>query len=448
MNFRIVWTLLLALVISGCNIFGGPKGNNIKQSIIDRKPAVGLKQIKLDDYGDGDAVLYYLEKGSLHKMAGQFDESNAAFEAAKDKMEELYTTSISKGIGSILLNDNATDYDGEHFENIMAHVQMALNYLEMGNIENAAVIARQLDSKLSKLAHEKADESGNVYKCDPFANYLSGLIFEGMNNWGSARVTYERAYKCYLGSIYKIGVPLQLKQALLKAAKLSGAGSIYRRYKKEFGLNYKLNINKSKGELVFVLDEGFVISKRESSLSISAATPNGLRQVKIAMPGMPDYNSHLVSKIRVKINNQIHMAERVHDLDSAARAALDERLPAIRARAVARAIKNQAVQNEAGEQGGFFGQLLAVIATNAVEKADVRGWRSLPHTVWMSRKELPAGTYNIEVELIGRKGHVMNIKQYKNIKIKGGAKKNLYLRWAATPAYNWDRKNRANIIIF
>lgn len=439
---------MLVFSISACNIFGGPKGHNIKQSIIDRKPTIGLKQIKLGDYGDGDAVLYYLEKGTLHKMAGQFNESNAAFAAAKEKMEELYTTSISKGIGSILLNDNTTDYDGEYFENIMAHVQMALNYLEMGNIENAAVIARQLDSKLSRLANEKADESGNVYKCDPFANYLSGLIFEGMNNWGSARVTYERAYKCYSGSIFKIGVPHQLKQALLKAAKLSGAGSIYRRYKKDFGLEYKAENENSTGELVFVLDEGFVISKRESSVSITAATANGLRQLKVAMPDMPDYNSHLVSEVRVKINKQTHKAERVHDLDSAARAALDERLPAIRARAVARAVKNQAVQNEAGESGGFLGRLFAVIATNVVEKADVRGWRSLPHTVWMSRTDLPAGTYDIEVELIGRKGHVMNIKQYKGIKIENGTKKSLYLRWAATPAYNLDRKNRANIIIF
>ena len=195
---------LLPILISGCNVMGGPSGDNIKESIINRTPEVALKTIKFDDYGEGDSVLYYLEEGMLHKMAGQYDQSEKAFEAAKDKMEALYTASISKGVASVLVNDNTTDYEGEPFENIMAHVYQALDYLETGKLENAAVISRQLDTKLTQLSEKKQGEDGNVYKCDPYANYLSGLIFEALQDWGSARITYERAYNCYENSIFKI----------------------------------------------------------------------------------------------------------------------------------------------------------------------------------------------------------------------------------------------------
>ena len=446
MKLRISFMFLLPIIISGCNVLGGPQGDNIKDAIINRTPEVALKTIKFDDYGEGDSVLYYLEAGMLHKMAHQYKESEKNFEAAKEKMEALYTASVSKGVASVLLNDNATDYEGEPYENIMAHVYQALDYLETGNLENAAVIARQLDTKLTQLAEKKQGEKGNVYKCDPYANYLSGMIFEGLKDWGSARVTYERAYNCYDKSIFKISVPKQLKIALVRAAKMSGANSIYRQYKKKFALQEN-DDQPPHSELVFTLDEGFVVAKREKSLSITASTPNGIRQVKVAMPDIPKNNPHLISEVRVKVNGQLYMAERVQDLDSAARASLDERLPAIRARAVARAIKNQAVQDKAGDNGGFLAQLVAVVATNVIEKADIRGWRSLPHTVWMSRAALAPGTYDIDVELVGKTGQVMNIKQYKNISIAEGEKKNLYLRWGATPGANQNKKAGVGIII-
>ena len=437
---------LLPILISGCNVMGGPSGDNIKESIINRTPEVALKTIKFDDYGEGDSVLYYLEEGMLHKMAGQFDQSEKAFEAAKDKMEALYTASISKGVASVLVNDNTTDYEGEPFENIMAHVYQALDYLETGKLENAAVIARQLDTKLTQLSEKKQGEDGNVYKCDPYANYLSGLIFEALQDWGSARITYERAYNCYENSIFKIGVPNQLKSALVRSAKMSGANSIYRQYKEKFSIEEN-DTTVPQSELVITLDEGFVVAKRESSISITASMPNGIRQVKIAMPELPKRNPHLISEVRVKVNGELYIAERVQDLDSAARAALDERLPAIRARAVARAIKNQAVQKKASDKGGFLAQLVAVVATNVIEKADIRGWRSLPHTVWMSRTALTPGTYDIDVELVGNTGQVMNIKQYRNVAIENGQKKNLYLRWGATPPQNKAIKAGLGIII-
>lgn len=422
--------LLLPVLLTGCNLMGGPNGASIKKSIVQRTPQAALKKLKFDDYGESDSVLYYLEKGSLHQMAGQNEKAQASFQAAKEKMEVLYTASISKNIGSVLLNDNATDYEGEYFENIMAHINQAVGYLVENNLENAGVIANQLDVKLDQIENKKKDDNpSKVYKCDPYANYLSGIIYEGLNNRDSARIKYQRAYDCYKKSIFNLTVPKQVKNALSASKSKKGHSS------------------KQKGELVFILDEGFIIEKRETSLSVTTSTRKGIRQVKIAMPEFPKNNKYLLKEVRVKIKSQINKAERVHDLDSAARATLKERLPAIRARAVARAIKNQLVQKNAEENSSLLGQFLTVLATNLIERADVRGWRSLPHTIWMSRSEWEPGTYDIAVELVGKSGQILNIKKFNKVIITKGKKKNLYLRWGSVLTKPRARNTNINLFI-
>ena len=418
---------MLVVSISGCNVLGGPNGNNIKKSIVEQTPKTALKKIKFEDYGEGDSVLYYLEKGSLHHMAGQHKESQDAYEKAKEKMESLYTTSVSKSVGSVLLNDNTTDYEGEAFENIMAHVNQLVSYMETGNIENAGIIVHQLNTKLEQLTEKKNDDNGKVYKCDPYANYLSGIVYEQSNargHWDNARISYEKSRDCYKKSIFKLGVPKQVKHALKKVKKNA----------KKLSKKAKNN-----GELIFILDEGFVVAKSESSLSVAAASTKKIRQVKITLPKMPKNNPHLIKGVKVKINGKNYKAERVHNLDAAARATLDERLPAIQARAVARVLKNHALQKEAGDKSGYFAQLAAVVATNVLEKADVRSWRSLPHTIWMSRTSLKPDTYDIEVELLGSNGKVLNIKQFKKVVIEKAAIKSLRLRWGASPSRNKDK---------
>lgn len=256
--FKFLGLLFVTLIISGCTTFVPTNENSIRQAIINRTPQIALQTIKLKNYAKGDAVLFYLEKGMLLRLDGQHEKSIQAFESAKEKIEDLYTISITKSTASILLNDNITDYKGEEFENVMLHINQALSYLESKNTENAGVIARQLDVLLTELENKKADSKNDVYKCDPFANYLSAIIFESLNDWSSARIKYEKSYQCYKNSIYKIGVPQQVKRALVNSSKKSGAMKLYRKYKKEFSVTIE-NKEQNKGELIFVLDGKSVV---------------------------------------------------------------------------------------------------------------------------------------------------------------------------------------------
>src|SRR5690242_10680856 len=48
-----------------------------------------------------DDLLYFLQKGYLFSLAGDFQESNNAFDAAEKRYEELYTVSISNEVLSL-----------------------------------------------------------------------------------------------------------------------------------------------------------------------------------------------------------------------------------------------------------------------------------------------------------------------------------------------------------
>lgn len=441
MIFKLLVYSLLAITVSACTSLKVEKISPIKKAIIEQTPQRALKNLKSESYSSSDIVLYYLEKGSLLKMAGRHDESIKAFESAKIRIDELYTTSISKSIGSVLINDTVSDYEGDAFESAMLHVYQALTYLAQGELENAGVIARQLDVKLTELAEKKRNSPSSVYKCDPFANYLSGIIFERLKDWSSARITYEKAYQCYKNGIYKTSIPQQVKLSLLRAAKESGAGRLYRQYKKEFNLGNDSPLASEDEELIFVLDEGFIAPKVESSLAVTVNSQNKLRQLKISLPQIAKFNPHLVTSVRIKVKDRLFFAEKVHDLDSAKRASLEERLPAIKARTIARAIKNQSIQNNAEQSGGFLAQFGSLILTQFLEKADLRAWDSLPHTVWMSRLKLKKGTYDLNIELLDKSGAILTKRKYKKVKIGSKLNKNIYMRWATTWPYQYRKKS-------
>lgn len=446
MLFKFLVSSLLAVSVSACTVLKVDNVSDIKKAIIEQTPEQGLKKLKSKNYSSNDAVLYYLDKGSLLKILGQQDESNQAFEAAKTKIDDLYTTSITKSIGSVLVNDTVSDYKGDAFEYTMLHVYQALNYLEKGNVENAGVIARQLDVRLTEHADKKRDSDSSVYKCDPFANYLSGIIFEKLKDWSSARITYEKAYRCYKDSFFNLAIPQQVKLSLLRAAKYSGADKLYQRYKTEFKLDFDQALTSNNNEeLIFVLDEGFIAHKIETSLAVTAYSQNRIRQLKISMPKIPEFNPHLVERVRVKIKDRIYFAEKVHDLDSTARASLAERLPAIQARTVARAIKNQAIQNNAEQSGNLIAQFGSLIMTHLLEEADVRGWDSLPHTVWMSRLKINPGVYDVDIELLDKNADILAVKRFADIKVENNLNKNIYMRWATGWPYQY-RKNTTVIL--
>ena len=89
-------------------------------------------------------------------------------------MEELYTKSVSRALGTLIINDNTTEYAGEPFDRALTNVFRALDYVFLDDRENALVEARKVTEYLTELAAAGNGKSG--YRDDAFAQYLSGML--------------------------------------------------------------------------------------------------------------------------------------------------------------------------------------------------------------------------------------------------------------------------------
>ena len=121
---------------------------------------------------DNDQVLYNLDAGLLSHYAGDWNQSNKNFSAAEGLIEEYYSKSISQGVSSYFVNDMVVDYAGEDYEDIYTNFFMALNYIQLGNLEDAMVEIRRFDNK-QKLLSTKYDSQIEYAESELGSGYSS-----------------------------------------------------------------------------------------------------------------------------------------------------------------------------------------------------------------------------------------------------------------------------------
>ena len=87
-----------------------------------------------------DAVIWRLEQGAVLRANGQFEDSNKAFDAAQEKMDDYAQKAkvrLGQETGALLSNQAELDYEGRAYDGIMLNTYKALNYLALGEPEKA-----------------------------------------------------------------------------------------------------------------------------------------------------------------------------------------------------------------------------------------------------------------------------------------------------------------------
>ena len=74
----------------------------------------------------------------------------------------------------------------------------------------------------------------------------------------------------------------------------------------------------------------------------------------------------------------------------------------------ARGLTKYLAEEKAEDQGWLAG-VLANVVNSATETADTRSWLTLPNTIGLARLNVPAGTYDLEVESIDADGAVDSV---------------------------------------
>jgi hypothetical protein len=210
----------------------------------------------------------------LH-LAGQYVESNQMLAQAEDRIDQFYTKSVSAETGAMLTNDNTLPYEGEDFEKVMINVIQALNYVFLGEWDEALVEARKVDHKLN-LFNDKYEKK-NVYKQDALAQYLSGILYEAKSELNDAFISYRKADEAYGDYRKNYGSPLPppLPADLLRTTAALGFMEEHQGYLKKFP-DTRWTTEKelqSQGELIFISYTGR--SPIKEDYFITAPVPDG-----------------------------------------------------------------------------------------------------------------------------------------------------------------------------
>jgi len=378
-------------------------------------------------YGERNRVLFDLDRGLLLHFGGKFPESNSFFFEAEEKMEELYTKRIRDESASLLVNDNLLPYEGEDFEKVLTNFFAAINYLQLRNLEDALVEARKIGHKLSVLG-DKYEGKGRYHQ-DGLAQYLSGFIYELMGKWDDAYISYHKSFEAYKGQpqIYPFPLPSFLAQNLLRLSQYLGREDDFHRLRAKFApIKWRNQEEVERGGEVLVLAfSGRGPVKKEFSLTVEKKDKKGNGYTfKLALPRFAPRPSQIASA-EVLIDGEIQLLILAEDIEVIARKVLEDRLPLIEAKAVARSLAkakaDQEVKKKMGEGG--LNRLLKFgldEVVKASERADLRCWRTLPAKIYLRRLILPPGPHRAGLRFISSRGQILQEYTFPKFNLEKG----------------------------
>jgi len=430
-NVRTIAIAGIFSVLSGCASYS-QSFHTVEHSLLNNEPAKALEALEKQSRSDRDLFLYLSNKAMLLRMLGKFRQSNEEIEKAKAIIEKYSAISVTEQTSSFIINDATRTYIGTPVEQVMLNIYAALNYLEMDNLDDARVEILQTDVRLRTLMQ---DDPNSPLSIDPFARYLSGIIYEDLGEWSDAMIAYRKAYEAYQthAVLYDISIPKQLERSLILMADRVGLDNERQKYEVEFGLrlaDFQAE-NNNGAELVFIFSNGLAPIKRETSIQI--IEPDSGQLIRVSLPHYQKRNT-IITSARLRLENDpalVTKTEKVEDISSLEIETLNAQMAAITARALARAVAKHKMAKEAGQKNGLAG-LIVNIAGVLTERADTRSWLTLPAEIQIARLRAPAASYSVRIELLDQNNNTVFQRSLGKIVLPRDRKYYLSFHWAST----------------
>ena len=186
-TFPAAQAFLLVLIVAlatGCSASALNAGRrHFYNGHLDKAGEALLDATKLSEK---DKTLFLMDRGTVRQMQGHYDESSRDYIAAHDELQRLETYSLSKGAGSLVINDGVQNYIGTPYERSLLHAFTAKNHMAIANWDDAAVEARRIIQSL-----EPREEDG--YPQDGYTRYMAGFCLEMIDDLSNAQLQYRLA---------------------------------------------------------------------------------------------------------------------------------------------------------------------------------------------------------------------------------------------------------------
>lgn len=392
--------------------------------------AVSKMQSSKDEFFDSkDRVIYYLDLGLLEHYAGKYNSSNQAFSKAEDAIDELYTQSISQGVASLLLNDNALAYPGEDYENIYLNVFKALNFIKLHNFDDAFVEIRRMNNKLS-LLEDKYQKLVDEYNQSPNSNskfsvpdihfynsalcsFLSLILYRTEGEIDDARLDSTKIFEAFLteNDIYNFPMPLMenifQRSGLVKVDILSFVGKSPEKYADNFIIHTDTNLL-----LVFHSDG-------TSENRIDAIPWPGINKdlhFKFSLPQFTKVGTS-VGKVELLVDNiPVSRLDKIESIENVAEDTYQAKKSLVYLKTIVRAIAKGLINETANKEldkktgGGLLGSLTRSITGSlfdATENADLRISRYFPSDALITEAFVKPGIHYFQVNYYSPSGRLL-----------------------------------------
>ncbi|MCK5457416.1 MAG: hypothetical protein KAI45_09850, partial [Melioribacteraceae bacterium] len=422
-KIRNIITLLVLLTLIGCSSISTSTEHYkeidkfVNQELFG-DAVVTLQKNQQESYDEKDRVLFWIDLGLLQHYAYQDSLSISNLMLADYAIEELYTTSISKGVASMVLNDNALDYSGEDYENLYINVFKALAFYREGKSESALVEIRRLTEKFVELEQKYQQEFSPLKESDEIktdfeeipvnfyssalAHYISMILFLNDGEYDDARISRDKFYDAFDNQKELYGFPKPKLENFLSQSDKAKLSFITFTGRAPLKYEYVFQIDTYKNLIVISILENGRWTKLNT---IPWYGVDGGIHAKFAVPKLIKRGS-IVQNVQVYVDGMhkknLYKIESLEDIafETFKREEGIIYLKSL-ARTVSKAIANEALNKEIDKQSdgdwGGLTRLLTGALINATENADLRIAHYFPSFAYGGEIEVQPGVHTIEI---------------------------------------------------
>lgn len=391
----------------------------------DLKQALETLQKRENESEGRTRLIYFVNKGLLLSVLGEYEESNSYFEKAFLFGEDYRINYINEAT-SYLTNPNVTVYRGEDHEHLMVLYFKAINFLKMDRPEDALVECRRLNIRLNQLGDKYAAEE--KLQRNAFIHTLMGIIYQSTDDYNNAFIAYRNAMEVYeneYAKFFKMEPPDQLKKDLLEAAWRTGFMDEFETYKLKFQMeNFVVPVRdtdliffwhnglgpvKSEWSINFVITPGQDNTMVFSNPDLGIAFPyhvedqeerSKLSKLQIFRVAFPKYVERPLyyNTASLQVDSIAYPLQLAEDINQVAFYSLKQRMLQEFAKGLLRAAMKKVAEQSLRKEDDRLGAVLGLV--NALtEKADTRNWQTLPHSIYYSRVPLQEGKNEAKLSL-------------------------------------------------
>jgi hypothetical protein len=429
--------VLLLPVFAGCN---APKsqlstfGEYFRGSDYEKSIEFAQSKVSKSKNPKGEDLLWTLQLGTLERLRQKYKESNNYFDRSEEMLNFFdYQNATADSVAAIAVNENIVPYLGEEYDGIMVNTYKALNFMALGENDQARVefnraldrqrrakekFAQEIEKLQNELDKEQEKKDSQVKEnvdnpeinklitekypglyefeaypdfVNPFTTYIAGVFFNLVGDSSKAVTFLKESYGMVRDNEYVAQDLAVTEQVLDGRAEL-------------------------KDTVWIIFENGLGPVKEEFRIDIPLfIASDNVKYFGIALPRLV-FREQAYPYLSVRAGGNNYNTQIVGDMDRVVQTEFSKDFKGILTRAIISATAKVVAQyalNKNDSTAPKIVSLLATVYSYATTAADVRIWTTLPKNFQVARLPMPPDRL-ITIEPPGGESFPVEIPACKN----------------------------------